>query len=142
MIIVVRLVEKGEFFMGSAGSGSFGTYRIGNGLGGDGPTSGGKGGNEVECPQIIENIRLEDVATSDYYLNHQILPGVGSEVQLRDAVHFGRLVVETVGHEVIGNLPTNYNYLLNCIKKGFHYSGYVVSSGDVPIPYVVVTLNA
>ena len=128
--------------MGSSGSGAFGTYNIGNNL--DGSIGGNSGKKvEVECPKEIENIRLEDVATSEYYLKRNLLPTVNSKVQLRNEVHYGRLVIETFDtNEVIGNIPTRYNYLLNCIKQGIVYTGRVISSGSSPIPFVVVTLNA
>lgn len=130
--------------MGSSGSGRFGTYRIGGGLGGDGGVINQTGGStEVECPRIIENIRLEDVATSEFYLKHKTLPVAKSVVKIKDKVYLGRLVVETgESPEVIGNLPTQYNYLLTCIQKGINYAGQVVSSGETPVPFVVVQLNA
>lgn len=138
--------------MGSAGSGKFGTYRVGNGqkTGGAGTGSGGGvgggiggGTGEIECPSIIENIRLEDVATSDYYVTYQSLPSRGEPVELNNTIHKGRLVVKaTSTGEVLGNLPTQYNHLINCIKKGMQYTGTVVASGMTPVPFVVVTLHA
>jgi len=103
--------------MGSAGSGSFGTYRINgssdsegnNREGSTGVGSGnmGFGTGEVECPKSIENIRLEDIATSEYYVQHQSLPSYGEAVSLRSKIHNGRLVVENLSaKEVLGNLPT------------------------------------
>lgn len=132
--------------MGSTGSGSFGNYRIGRnggGTGGSGGTGGTGGTEEIECPKLIENIRLEDVATSQFYVNNNsTLPAPGTKVQVRDKVHLGRLVVETEDtKQVVGNLPTQYNYLLTCITNGMHYSGNVISSGNTPVPFVVVTLN-
>lgn len=138
--------------MGSSGSGKFGTYRVGNGqtTGGTGSGSGGAGGGgvgggtgEIECPSVIENVRLEDVATSAYYINHQSIPSRGDPVELNSTVYKGRLVVmATSTGEVLGNLPTQYNHLINCIKKGMQYAGKVVASGITPIPFVVVTLHA
>lgn len=132
--------------MGSSGSGKFGTYRTGNGKGTSGSGTGagiGGGTDEIECPSIIENIRLEDVATSDYYVNHNLLPASGDQVYLNSTIHNGRLVVKAVStDEIIGNLPTQYNFLVNCIKKGMHYNGAVIASGTTPIPFVVVTLHA
>ncbi len=88
---------KGETNMGSAGSGKFGTYRVGNGqaTGGKGPEGGTAGGGlgggigEIECPSVIENIRLEDVAVSDYYVNHQSLPSSRNLVELNNTVYKG-----------------------------------------------------
>lgn len=80
--------------MGSAGSGRFGTYRtaksqveIENGNDGVG---GGIG--EFECPSNIENIRLEDVATSNYYVTHKSLPSNGEPVELNNTIYRKRIV--------------------------------------------------
>lgn len=132
--------------MGSAGSGKFGTYRFGTGQPAN--DTGNKGGDvgigsgigEIECPSVIENIRLEDVATSEYYVNHQSLPSSGNPIELNNAIYKGRLVVNTSTGEVVGNMPTQYNYLINCVKKGMHYTGTVVASGLTPVPFMVVTL--
>lgn len=132
--------------MGSSGSGSFGNYRGGNissdiaGQVGSGSGAGsgvGFGGGEIDLPDKIENIKLEDVATSEYYQKHGNLPSKSVAVYLRDTVYQGRLVVETADtHEILGNLPTEYNYL-----KGKRYRGKIISSGLTPVPYVVVALN-
>lgn len=134
--------------MGSTGSGRFGNYNIGGADAGiaatKGSSSGGIGGGvgEIECPDIIENIRLEDVATSEYYSVHRSLPAAGTAVQLRNRIFDGRLVVEAADtHEIIGNLPTGYNYLLNCIKRGKRYHGGVIATNNVPVQFVVVTLH-
>ncbi|TEB09362.1 hypothetical protein [Pelotomaculum propionicicum] len=134
--------------MGSAGSGKFGTYRIGKGEGTSGTGSGvgrmgSEGSGEVECPKIIENIPLEDVAVLEYYQKYNTLPSQETSVRLRATIYRGRLVVETADlGEILGNLPTQYNTLINCIKKGMKYSGTIVASGITPVPFVVVTLNA
>ena len=137
--------------MGSTGSGRFGNYHGGNGDmpggagngvgGGSGGTDGGAG--EINCPAKIERIRLEDVATSEYYTNNNSLPASGDDVYLNTNIFRGRLVVNdiTTG-DIIGNLPTHYNYLITCLKKGMNYSGVVDLSGERPVPFVVVTLNA
>lgn len=78
--------------MGSAGSGRFGTYRIENGqiTGGTGIDDIGGGIGEFECPSNIENIRLEDVATSNYYDTHKSLPANGVPVDLNNIIYKGR----------------------------------------------------
>ena len=126
--------------MGSTGSGRFGNYHIGEVSGNNG--IGGSSAGEITCPETIENIRLEDVATSEFFTKHGTLPVSHSNVELRNSLFCGRLVVETTDtHEIIGNLPTKYNYLITCIKRGSNYNGVVISSGISPIPFVVVTLN-
>lgn len=137
--------------MGSAGSGKFGTYHVGNGesssnaSNGSNGVSGGTGGGvgEITCPSRIENIRLEDVATSEYFKSKGSLPLPGDAVSLSAKIYKGRLVVnETASGTIIGNMPTQYNYLVNCLKKGMSYDGTVDSSGQRPVPFIVVTLNA
>lgn len=125
--------------MGSSGNGMFGTYR-GGGAGSivNGENDGGDG-----CPLEIQNIRLEDVAISEYFLNHNDVPSAGESVELAMKLINKRLaVVLSSTQEVIGNLPVTYNYLNLCIKKGKRYSGEIKSSGLSPIPFVVVNLYA
>ncbi len=125
--------------MGSTGNGMFGTYR-GSGAGSI-PNSGNNGGDE--CPLVIENILLEDVAISEYYQNHKAVPSNGEAVELSMKLINKRLaVVLSSTQEVIGNLPVSYNYLNLCIKKGKRYSGDIKSSGLSPIPFIVVNLHA
>lgn len=125
--------------MGSSGSGMFGTYRAG----GIGSIAGGSSSEEVECPLVIENINLDDVAISEYFLNYKNVPDVNKTVELSTLIVNKRLVVIlTDTGEVIGNLPVKYNYLNICMKKDKKYSGTVKSSGLVPIPYIVVNLYA
>ena len=124
--------------MGSTGSGRYGTYQVGNGQ-----TANGNGGSagEIECPSVIENIRLEDVATLDYYINNHSLPSADNKIELNNTVYKGRLVVKDIStNEILGNLPTQYNFLINCIKKGMQYTGTVVLSGTTPVPFVIVKL--
>lgn len=125
--------------MGSSGNGMFGTY---SGGGAGSIINGGNTGIE-ECPLEIENIRLEDVAISEYFLSHNDVPSVGAFVELSMQLINKRLVVVlTNTQEVVGNLPVTYNYLNLCIKKGKRYSGVIKSSGLSPIPFIVVSLYA
>ena len=133
-------MKKGERTVGSTGYGNFENYRVPGSKGGQ-SGSGGANANEVECPEVIDNIKLEDVATSEFYIKNNRLPNAGSNVHLRVKIHQGRLVVESSNtHEIIGNLPTHLNNLVNCINSGLAYDGTVLSSGTVPIPFVVVRL--
>ena len=125
--------------MGSSGAGMFGTYHGG----GAGSIVNGRNDSGDGCPLEIENIRLEDVATSEYFLNHGNVPSAGDHVELSMQLVNKRLVVVlTSTQEVIGNLPVTYNYLNLCIKKGKRYSGVIISSGISPIPFIVVNLYA
>jgi hypothetical protein len=115
--------------MGSRGSGKFGDYII--------PT-----GSSDLCSTPIRNVKLEDTAHSDYYINHHAIPVVGTQVHIRPTLLSGRIAIETVNSgETVGNLPTKYNYLLPCIKLGKTYSGMIVSGSLTPIPFVTVNLD-
>lgn len=125
--------------MGSCGSGMFGTYRGG----GAGSIDNSGGVIKDECPLKIENIKLEDVAVSEYYQGYNDVPCVGEEVEVSTQLINKRLaVVLTSTQEVIGNLPVAYNFLNLCLKKGMHYAGEIKSSGVFPIPFIVVNLYA
>lgn len=125
--------------MGSTGNGMFGMY---SGGGAGSIVNNGKNDGDG-CPIEIENIRLEDVALSEYFLNHNGVPSVADPVELSMQLIKKRLaVVLTSTQEVIGNLPVSYSYLNLCIKKGKRYSGTIISSGLSPIPFIVVNLYA
>lgn len=148
--------------MGSSGSGKFGTYHVGGSRGTSGQQPGtsnggfggissgqgysgvaGGGAGEIECPPVIEYIRLEDVAISQYYVSRNSLPNPGEAVELPSDIVNGRLVVTVSSTgEILGNLPTEYNYLINCLKRGITYIGTVASSGVSPVPFAVVSLHA
>ena len=125
--------------MGSSGNGLFGTYRGG----GAGSIVNGGNNGEDACPLVIENIRLEDVAISEYFQNHKDVPSTGQSVELAMQLVNKRLaVVLSSTQEVIGNLPVSYNYLNLCIKKRIKYLGEIKSSGLSPVPFIVVNLYA
>lgn len=130
--------------MGSAGFGTFGNYHIGDPKDsnqGNGSSSGGNGIGGAQREKT-DYINLEDVPILDYFLNNNNVPSALEPVFLSDQIHNGRLVViSSVTLEIIGNVPTKYNYLLNDIKMGINYIGEVRSSGLSPIPFVVVSLH-
>lgn len=125
--------------MGSTGSGMFGAYRNG----GAGSIESGRKLGEAECPLEIENVRLEDVAISDYYLHNKNVPDVNESVELSMQLVNKRLALILSGTGVvIGNLPVKYNFLNLCMKKGKRYLGVIKASGLSPVPYIVVNLYA
>ena len=133
--------------MGSSGHGKFENYSERDGFGiNNNPSTGmyvstNVGNGEFkECPTELPTIKLEDIQTSQYYLERQELPQVGDEVYLSNELHNGRLVVvHTDSNLIIGNLPTSYNYMVKCLNH--NYTGSVVSTGMQPIPFVVVDLH-
>lgn len=129
--------------MGSSGSGKFGTYRDGeNSLLNSGSNSRSVGRRESNnCPDKLEFIKLEDVTLSEYFTNFSSLPVKDSTIRLDSKLFLNRLVVIDIQTgKIIGNLPTDLNYLLICLKSGKYYEGNVVSSGLIPLPFIVVSL--
>jgi len=129
--------------MGSSGSGKFGTYRDGeNSLLNSGSNSGSVGRRESNnCPDKLEFIKLEDVTLSEYFISFGSLPIKDSTIRLESELISNRLVVIDIQTgKIIGNLPTDLNYLLICLKNEKYYEGNVVSSGLIPIPFIVISL--
>jgi hypothetical protein len=135
--------------MGSSGTGNFSDYSGGRGDGGagGGGTGGGQGGGsnpkEDRCLELVENVRIQEVERSEYYVNRESVPRNGTQVVVRSTLVGGRIAVETKsGKEVIGVLPTKLNYLRRCIEQGYSYSGEVVESKAGLVPSLRVNLDA
>ena len=111
---------------------------------GSGQSGAGKGGQpEIDqCERKLADIALEEVGRCEYVADHGGLPPAGMPVTLRTALVGGRLAVESVdSKEVIGFLPTEFNYLLQCTKQGYSYTGTVKSVRPRPVPVVRVDLE-
>lgn len=120
--------------MGSTGSGNFSDYP-GNGNAVKGVTGGESGVNA--CERAFKT-RLEDVATSDYYQKKGNVPPIGTSVIIAFAT---RLVALDDQGVIIGNLPTEYNYLMRCLQEGYQYEGEVIGSNTVPLPSVQIAVT-
>ena len=120
--------------MGSSGPGNFSDYsnypRAIKGV-------TGAVDSEDKCALAFSTL-IEDVDTCEYYSKKGMLPGVGTEVYVDFKV---RLVVKSNDGLIIGYLPTKYNYLRNCIVKGFTYTGVVSVASSTPINTVVVDIT-
>lgn len=126
--------------MGTKGTGSFGDYP-GTKKGGDSgvgdSSGGGKGGDTDRCVEAFET-RLEEVDRCDYFKNHGSVPPLGS------ALSVGldkRVFAETTDGELVGFLPTKYNYIAACIEDGHQYQGQVDRSATKPLVRVDVTIT-
>jgi hypothetical protein len=138
--------------MGSTGTGKFSDYpgssggRPGGGGDGGGKGGGGGGGKpdkEDKCGAAIPGLSLDDVGASEYFTTHKGVPPVRTKVQVRKRLVGGRIAVETVSSsEVIGYVPTGYNYLRGCMSNGWEYAGTVVDSSSGKLPKVKVNLTA
>lgn len=120
--------------MGSSGPGNFSDYsnypRAIKGV-------TGAVDSEDKCALAFSTL-IEDVDTCEYYSKKGMLPCVGTEVYVDFKV---RLVVKSNDGLIIGYLPTKYNYLRNCIVKGFTYTGVVSVASSTPINTVVVDIT-
>lgn len=81
---------------------------------------------------------LEDVATSDYFKKHGTVPAKGTPVIITST---SRIVAVDDKGDVIGNLPTEYNYLLGCIEEGYQYEGEVTDSFTSPLPSTSIAVT-
>ena len=133
--------------MGSTGTNKFTDYpgsgggRPDPGKKGKGGGGGGGGGGGDQCELAIEDLALEEVGSSEYFTSHGHVPRVGTQVRVRRKLVGSRLAVETVtAGEVVGLVPTEYNYLRQCMSRDYEYIGTVVSSSGGSIPQVSVDL--
>jgi hypothetical protein len=131
--------------MGSSTSGKFRDYPPSQekkgGSGGSGGSQGGGGGGD-RCNVELSNVRLEEVGGSPYFQAHNDVPAAGIVVALRATTVGPRLSIDTLDGQRVGLLPTEYNYLVVCMKKGFAYSGEVSNSSLRPVPAVRINLRA
>lgn len=115
--------------MGSSGTGSFGDL---------------KGSSDSQlCLKSIKDEWLEEIARCDFYISQGGIPSIMHPVHIHPTVVNGRIVVvSTSTNKVIGLLPSRYSYILGCMKKGHQYVGTVTYSVDIPIPKVMVYIDA
>ncbi len=131
--------------MGSTGTGRFSDY------------SGSSGGSEKStnsssnskrpgdasnrCEENLK-VSLEEVSICTYYSDHGDVPPVNTDIDVISKLVGGRIGVKTsTDSELIGYLPTEYNYLRQCMEQGYSYSGTVTSSSLKPIPRISVSLK-
>ena len=109
--------------MGSSGSGRISDYPGSSSSGAGGGPGGGSGdGGAIDRCSRAFNARLEDVEACAYYQTHGVLPPIGTKVKV---VQSKRIQAQTLDGEIIGNLPTTFNYLAACLKDGWTYVGSV-----------------
>lgn len=116
--------------MGSTGSGRFSDY---SGRAMSESDSGGSSGRNP-CDQAFEAI-LEEVERSSYFVKNGCPPAEGTVLNV---TFQQRPAVATDHDEVVGYLPTKFNYIRACLAEGHTYSAVVTSSHSVPIVSVTV----
>jgi len=119
--------------MGSSGSGHFSDY---SGYSSDSKKQGGTSG-EDDCAKAY-SITLEEVNRCEYYKNHSELPPNGTTVKIILSKRLAAVSIDS--GEVIGYLPTSYNFLVTCMSSGFSYQGEVISSTVKPILSVKIDI--
>ena len=117
--------------MGSSGSGNLSDYS--GSSGGSNKGSGGDGGGGPlppadRCSRAF-TVELEDVEHSDYFKANGSPPPEGTPLRIRRSK---RLVAETADGVAVGNIPTSYNYLAECMAADWEYEGQVVVSTSGP----------
>ena len=120
--------------MGSPGSGRLSDYsRFG------GAVKGVTGGEDLinKCDRAVATV-LEDVETCDYYKKNGKVPAKGTYVKIALKT---RLVAIDEKGDVIGYLPTEYNYLLECLNDGYQYEGEVSGSFETPVVSVYIAVT-
>lgn len=120
--------------MGSTGPGRLSDYsRFG------GAIKGVTGGEDLinKCEKAIATV-LEDVEMCDYFKRNGHVPPKDTFVKVQIKT---RLVALDINEEIIGYLPTEYNYLLGCLTEGYEYEGVVSGSFDNPIPSVYIAVT-
>lgn len=117
--------------MGSTGSGRLSDYSRFRGA-----VKGVTGGEDLinKCDRAVATV-LEDVETCDYFKKKGKVPAKGTYVKIALKT---RLVALDENGDVIGYLPTEYNYLLGCLNDGYQYEGEVSGSFDTPVPSVYI----
>lgn len=124
--------------MGSSGSSNFSDYADAprKPLPPKGARKGSTGGSsgENQC-DLAFSTDLEDVALSDFFKNHKVVPTAGTKIliELRK-----RVVAVTNTGESVGNLPTKFNYLAGCMQAGYKYRGVVQFSVGGSLPKVTI----
>jgi hypothetical protein len=127
--------------VGSKSTGRLGDYPGSGGTGGGGGAKG-KPDETDKCAAVIEDLPLEEVALSGYFKEHKAVPPEKTKVRVRDKLVDKRIAVETEsGQEVIGYVPTAYNYLRQCMSNGWAYMGKVTSSSAGKLPKITVDLT-
>lgn len=123
--------------MGSRGTGKFTDY---SGMTPTGNGGNGGKGDKDPCDKEI-NCLLDDVGRSQYYSNYNNVPPIGTKVEV--LFDGKRLVVQTmIGKEILGYLPTSYNYILLCINQGRVFNGGVADSRNSAIPYIKISVKS
>lgn len=120
--------------MGSTGSGRLSDYSRFRGA-----IKGITGGEDLinKCDRALATV-LEEVAICDYYKKNGHVPAKDTYVRIGLKT---RLVAFDENGDVIGYLPTEYNYLLECLNDGYQYEGEVSGSFETPVPSVYIAVT-
>jgi hypothetical protein len=124
--------------MGSTGTGRFTDYPGKRYNDENGDISAG-GGNDIDRCAKAFSAELEEVELCQYFKKNGDVPQVGADVYVD--IDQRLCIYEKGSNTSIGYLPTEYNYLAQCIASGYHYRGTVTNSRNSPIAYVRVDIG-
>lgn len=121
-----------SFFRDSRSSGNFGAYSGGGSA---------RTGDENKCTNIDEFI-VEDISACEYVIQTGKLPAEGSKIYINKPQGYPRIaVVDFDSGMIIGHVPVNYSYIIECINKGYNYNGEIKLSIPDPVPYISVKIK-
>lgn len=120
--------------MGSTGSGSFSDYPGSRPRGGGQGTGGGGASGDDRCARAF-SCTLEEVEHCDYFSASGGVPPVNTALSVEQR---GRLFAVDAGGQTVGALPTEFNYLADCMAAGFTYEGRVNVSARAPVASISV----
>lgn len=117
--------------MGSTGSGRLSDYTRFRAA-----VKGVTGGEDLvnKCERAVATV-LEEVETCDYYKKYGKVPSKGFYIKIELKV---RIAAVDENGDVVGYLPTEYHYLLDCLTEGYVYEGEVAGSFETPVPSVYI----
>jgi len=120
--------------MGSSGTGRLTDYTGTTSSDAKHKTGGSSG--EDKCGKAFTT-SLEDVERSEYFIKNPGLPP--SKTQIEVVFKRPRLVAIANGM-VIGNLPTDRNYLKLCLESGYKFPGIVSLVRGRPVSSIEITV--
>ena len=112
--------------MGSSGSGRFSDY-----TGTNKDKSGGGGSSGVDACSKPFECELEEVERSTYFSTHKALPAIDADLTL---FFERRIGAQTSNGELVGYLPTQFNYVASCLREGWQFPATVINVTVKPFP--------
>lgn len=118
--------------MGSTGSGSFSDYSGSRPKEDKDGAGGGGASGDDRCERALA-CTLEEIEHCDYFTANGSVPPTDTVLTIEQR---GRLFAVDSNGQSVGALPTGFNYLADCMRAGFTYTGRVTASASSPVASV------